>query len=370
MALDKQSNQITLFTNRLLKRYKLLKKWARHNKVTCYRLYDKDIPEIPLACDLYTFLPKEVSTPASATLFIDNLNTAISNNYKEAENLLKQEKDRTYLHLYLYERPYYKEENEEKEWLCAMAKAASNVLDIKEENIIIKTRKKQKGNQEGRTTQYEKNNSLNKTEGIVYEQGAIFKINLSDYIDTGLFLDHRVLRNIVRFNCKDKRVLNLFSYTGSFSVYAAQGEAKTVESVDMSNTYLEWAKINMSLNGFTDNNRYIYTRSDVLHFLKEKITTKYDVIILDPPTFSNSKNTDTALDINKDWPNLVSSCMNMLSSSGILYFSTNSKKLKFDASLLEPLAASFDIKDISARTIPEDYRNSKIHRVWQIVSKR
>ena len=370
---NKNAYQAQLFSNRLSKNYKQLKKWARKNRVTCYRLYDKDIPEIPLCAEVYTFLPAEIENKMDAAKHYAMLNAAVSENRPESAQMLKEEAERTYIHLYLYERPYEKDEEEENLWLKEMSRAAADVLGISELNVITKTRKKQTENK--KRAQYEKNEAEKTIEGIVFEQGQLFHVNLTDYIDTGLFFDHRPLRAEVREKAKGKRVLNLFSYTSSFSVYAAEGKASYVESVDLSNTYTEWSKNNMKFNGFEDEAKYKFISTDVIHYLydREKESRgnsefkKFDIIILDPPTFSNSKKTDTMLDINRDWSELVRLCSSILAEDGTLYFSTNSRKLVFDESKL-PKNATW--MEITGRTIPEDYRNAKIHRVWEIKFNR
>ena len=175
---------------------------------------------------------------------------------------------------------------------------------------------------------------------------------------------------MVRQQAQGKRVLNLFSYTSSFSVYAAEGKASFIESVDLSNTYTEWSKNNMALNGF-EGDRYSFISADVIQYLydREKEADhnsefkKFDLIVLDPPTFSNSKKTDTMLDINRDWCELVRLCSRILTEDGILYFSTNSRKLVFDEN---KIPANAVCREITQKTIPEDYRNTKIHRVWEI----
>ncbi len=371
----KLENQKTLFANRIGKQYRLLRKWARKNRISCYRLYDRDIPEIPLSVDLYTFVPDDVTDKYQNLIQLQELNAAISKNDSYANYLLNEEKRRTFIHLYLYERPYEKPEEEEKLWLEQMVKVLAQTLEIDESHVITKTRKKLSGNENGRTEQYEKIESSSVVKGIVQEQGQLFNVNLSEYLDTGLFFDHRPLRDIVRSTCSGKSVLNLFCYTGSFSVYAAEGKARRVESVDMSKTYLEWAKENMRLNGFEENEKYIFTRQDAIGFINQKNaevpnkegTNRFDIIILDPPTFSNSKRTDNTLDINRDWSTLANKCIAILKPKGILYFSTNSRRLSFDASLLQcPSGSELTVQDISAKTVPDDYRNAKIHRTWKI----
>ncbi|MCR4899240.1 MAG: class I SAM-dependent methyltransferase [Treponema sp.] len=386
--MDKTAYQSELFENRLKRKYKELRKIMRKNRILSYRLYDRDIPEVPLSLDLYEFLPGQIDTPIEAARFIAEQNARISANDPDIE---KDIKERTYAVLYLYERPYEKSDEEEAVWLDAMAESASWVIGIQKEHIIIKTRGHKSHKSEGSLSpskgQYQKNeitegpfDRLRDREGIglTLEQGQLFKLDLTSYLDTGLFFDHRTLRSTVRDTSSKKRVLNLFCYTGSFSVYAAQGNAGFVESVDLSNTYLAWAKDNMKLNGFDDRARYVYTRADCMRFLQEKAVAAksgkldtsqlYNLIILDPPTFSNSKATTDVLDINRDWPQLVKDCLNILAPGGTLYFSTNSERIKFDASKLPPKTAGgleFTCEEITASTIPVDFSGKKPHKVWE-----
>lgn len=390
---NKTEYQAQLFANRLKKKYKELRKWARKNRITCYRIYNKDIPEIPVSLDLYEFLPSFVTTPIEVAKFLTEQNEKISQNDFHTE---KDIKSRTFAVLYLYERPYEKQYEQEEIWLNAMQKAAGEILGIEESHIIKKMRKHQKG-----ANQYEKKDIKSSDDNtyfsdsdfqFVQEQGQIFKINLSSYLDNGLFFDHRPLRTIIRDTSSKKRVLNLFCYTGSFSVYAAQGNAAYVESVDLSNTYLDWAKQNMQNNGFSDKQKYVYTRSDCMIFLQQKAVAQkkvlsatkqntpipdeikknaqtYDIIILDPPTFSNSKNTSNVLDINKDWPQLVKDSLNILNPNGVLYFSTNSERLKFNIEQIPQMTIfgyKIECEEITAQTIPNDYTSSKPHRCWKI----
>ena len=393
--MDKTAYQSELFSNRLKRKYKELRKTMRKNRVLCYRLYDRDIPEVPLSLDLYEFLPGEIDTQIEAARFIAEQNARISANDPAVENDIKE---RTYAVLYLYERPYEKSEQEETAWLDAMADAAAQVLGIQKEHIVIKTRGHKSHKASDNNNQYQKaghaelvsastlersRNKFGMTEGLTLEQGQLFKLDLTSYLDTGLFFDHRTLRSTVRDTCSKKRVLNLFCYTGSFSVYAAQGNARYVESVDLSNTYLAWTKDNMKLNGFDDRARYVYTRADCMRFLQEKAVAAkagelepaqlYDLIILDPPTFSNSKATTDVLDINRDWPQLVKDCLNILAPGGTLYFSTNSERIKFDISKLPPKTAAgleFTCEEITAATIPVDFSGKKPHKVWEFMLKK
>jgi 23S rRNA (cytosine1962-C5)-methyltransferase len=325
---EKINYQAEIFYNRLEKRYKHLKKWAKRSDITCFRIYDKDIPEIPLVVDIY-------------------------------EDCSTCEK---YLVIALYERHYEKDSESANKWILEMAKKAAVVFLINPENIFIKMRKKQHNN-----SQYEKQILQRNKQIIVDEQNARFKINLSEFLDTGLFFDHRPLRKIIRETCKGKSVLNLFCYTGSFSVYAAQGKAKKIDSVDLSKNYIEWAKENFSLKNITINENFSFYVEDSLTFLQKTVkinAAKYDIIILDPPTFSNSKKTDTTLDINRDYFLYINLCLKLLNKNGTLYFSTNSRKFSFDDSLIENKDVS--ICDITESTIPEDFRNKKIHKCWKL----
>lgn len=359
---NKNFYQAELFSNRLKKKYREIRKWARRNGITSYRIYDRDIPEIPLSLDVYEFLPENIKEKSQAKDFFDNVNKKISENDPKVQ---KELESRLWAVIYLYERPYEKDTTEEEKWLSLMAESASRVLNVPEKRIIKKMRKSQKG-----LSQYEKNVGERDVKGLVYEQGEIFSVDLSSYIDTGLFLDHRPTRLLVKEEASQKRVLNLFCYTGSFSVYAAEGGASYVESVDLSNTYLSWAKENMTLNGFSDEKKYIFTKSDAVSWLSTKLkaigngeNSKFDIIILDPPTFSNSKSAHDDLDINRDWKKLVENCVKLLKPKGTLFFSTNSNRLSFAP---EALPENVDFLDITQKSIPKDFERKKCHRCWKI----
>jgi 23S rRNA (cytosine1962-C5)-methyltransferase len=343
---EKTAAQAIMFANRLDKQYKHLRKWARRTGVSSFRLYDKDIPEIPLAVDLYT----------------------------EAAG------ENRFLHIALYERPYEKDELEEEKWMDSMKEAAAGVLDIPPDRVFTKLRRKQRGED----AQYERVGSGN-GKIVISEGGSKFLVNLSDYLDTGIFLDHRPLRMAVREESAGKRVLNLFCYTGAFSVHAAAGGASSVTSVDLSKTYLCWAADNLHLNGFEaiapgaghsgpapKDAKYPLVHADVKVFLaaSRRAGESWDIIICDPPTFSNSKRATETLDINRDWAELCRNCLSLLTPGGTLYFSTNSRSLKFDAGLIGGAAVREDmsIKDISDSSVPEDFRNRNIHRAWRFRS--
>lgn len=324
--------QAELFKNRLKKQNRHLKKWARRTGTNAYRLYGKDIPEIPLAADIYFEC-----------------------------NEKRERTGRAFLNISLYKRPYETDEKAEKAWLYEMAKAASDVLEIPLENIFTKIREKQKGK-----NQYEKLDTqkcLFKTA----EGECLFIINISDYLDTGIFLDHRPLRLQIAKEAEGKKVLNLFCYTGAFSIHALKGGAVSVDSVDLSKTYLAWAKENSELNGFGDTEAAFYN-CDVKEFLtKNAGKRKWDIIICDPPTFSNSKKTECFFDVNKDWRELCILCLNVLEYGGVLYFSSNSSKLKFDSKLLNEISGGgLEIREETENSIPEDFRGKKIHRLWVI----
>lgn len=315
---DKIEEQAAYLVNRLLKNEKSLRRWARKNDFHALRLYDRDIPEIPLAIDRY-----------------------------ETDRGIK-------LVAALYERPYEKSDKEESAWLDAMVGAVCTALSLDSGSVFIKVRKRMRG-----LSQYDRNSDSH-AEAIVREAGLSFLVNLSDYLDTGLFLDHRLTRGMAASQSKGKSVLNLFSYTGSFSVYAAAGGCRLVTSVDLSNTYLAWCRKNFLLNNVPDS-IHEEVRMDVMLFLREarKAGRKWDFIIADPPTFSNSKKSPEDFDINLDWPELLERCASVLEPHGQILFSTNSRQLKWDGS-----KCPLEWQDITDATIPPDFRNRKIHRCW------
>ena len=200
--------------------------------------------------------------------------------------------------------------------------------------------------------------------GQLQESGLNFWINLTDYLDTGLFLDHRITRQLIAEQATGKDFLNLFSYTGSASVYAAAGNAKSTTTVDMSNTYLDWARDNMALNGFISDNHH-YIRANCLEWLQtaQQEPDRYGLIFLDPPTFSNSSRMDGVFDIQRDHVSLINMSANLLTDDGALIFSTNRRDFKMNSEQF----SQFDIKDISRATLPKDFeRNAKIHYCWSI----
>lgn len=306
-----------MFQNRLEKVYKHLSKQAKRQGISCYRIYDHDLPEFPFIIELY-------------------------------ENRL---------YVSEYKRSHSLSEEAHEEWLEQCSKVMSEVLGIEEENIFLKMRKRK----EGRQGQYQKVDE-SKNEFIVHENGLKFIVNLSDYLDTGLFLDHRITRQMVRGLSNEKRVLNLFCYTGSFSVYAAGGNTSKVVSVDLSKTYLNWAERNMQIN-FPNLKNHEVVHADVKQYLKTIAPGSFDLIVMDPPTFSNSKRMEDFLDIQKDHVELINDCMRTLSENGILFFSTNYTKFQIEK---EKLHAS-EIKDITKQTTPFDFAGKLKRQCWRFV---
>lgn len=315
---EKDARQADYLANRLTKNEKQLRKWARKADIHALRLYDRDIPEIPLAIERYG------------------------------------QGDEAALVIALYERPYEKDDREEAAWLDLMAGSAAATLGIPPEKVFLKTRKRMKG-----LSQYGRSDEI-KAESIIRESGLLFRVNFTEYLDTGLFLDHRPARTAIRAASKGLRVLNLFSYTGSFSVYAAAGGAAEVTSVDLSNTYLAWSMENFKINSLAES-IHRPVKADAMEYLAEagRSGKNWDIIIVDPPTFSNSTMMKADFDVNRDWPTLIHGCESLLAAGGLILFSTNSRQLKWDDT-----ASSLPVADISELSIPPDFRNRKIHRCW------
>lgn len=295
-----------MFENRLTKVYKHLSKQAKRQSISCYRIYDKDLPEFPLIIDVYD--------------------------------------DKIYLAEYRAKHNLTAEEHEQ--WLNESLHIISKITNVPNEKIYLKERKRKTE----RTDQYQKTGE-EKQFFTVNEGGLKFKVNLSDYLDTGLFSDHRVTREMVRKESANKKVLNLFAYTGSFSVYAAAGSAEEVTTVDLSNTYLKWAEDNFLLNGFTGKTKYHFVQADVLQYLDELKINSFDIIVMDPPTFSNSKRMKDFLDIQQDHVDLINKCMMILKPGGILYFSTNYTKFVLETEKINAI----QINDITNATTPFDF---------------
>ena len=312
-------DKFIMFRNRLEKVWRHIGKQAKRMGISCYRLYDHDLPEFPFCIEIYD------------------------------KNIYVAE----------YKRRHGMSEEEHDEWVEKSIEVVCEILKTKKENIYVKLRQKKAG----RLGQYQKT-AESKSEFIVEENGLKFIVNLSDYLDTGLFLDHRITREKVKAEARHKKILNLFSYTGSFSVYAAAGNAKEVITVDLSKTYLDWAQRNMQLNGFSDLTTYKFIQADVLQYLNTISENSFDLIILDPPTFSNSKRMEDILDIQRDHVKLINDCLRILHLGGKIYFSTNYKKFILDNNSIK----STSIVDITKQTTPFDFEG-KINRVCYLIQK-
>lgn len=307
------------FANRLQKNMSSYKKWATKDNIYCLRLYDADLPDFNIAVDLYG--------------------------------------DK--LHVQEYAPPKTIDpEKAKKRFNLALATLRA-VTGLSRENIFIKTRARQAGK-----TQYEKQSSASKR-FIVREGQAKLLVNLTDYLDTGLFLDHRQIRLQIAKEARGKHFLNLYSYTSTASVHAALGGAASTTSVDLSNTYLNWSKENFVLNGLTvdhPDEQHQFFESDCFEWLKEG-HEQYDLIFIDPPTFSNSKKFYGTFDVQRDHLSLLKRAMNRLTTEGTLYFSNNYRGFEFDAEI----EGMYQVEEITHWTIGPDYkRNQKIHRAWRI----
>lgn len=307
-----------MIKNRLEKNFKKLKPWADKNKIEAYRLYDKDIPEYPFLIDIY--------------------------------------KD----HCVVYDKTEMIDEGKNKD--ADVVTAASEILGFPSDKIILKKREKQKG-----TNQYNKLEASNRRFQVL-ENGVPVLVNLWDYLDTGLFIDHRPMRYYMLKNSKDKKLLNLFSYTCVVSLMAAKGGAKTV-SVDMSKNYLNWGKDNFELNNI-DLNEHRFIEQNAMEFLESACEWpdykhSFDMVFLDPPTFSNSKDMAADFEVEKDQRFIIEQAMNFLKPGGVLFFSTNKRKFKLDPAL----ETEFQIKNTTEKTIPQDCFDQKIHHSFEIREK-
>jgi 23S rRNA G2069 N7-methylase RlmK/C1962 C5-methylase RlmI len=240
-----------------------------------------------------------------------------------------------------------------------MARTAAEVLDVPRERVFLKHRDRQRG-----ATQYQRVDER-LAQLVVNEGGLKFLVNLSDYVDTGLFLDHRVTRQKVRDASSGKRFLNLFGYTASFTVYATAGAAATTTTVDKSATYIDWARKNLKLNGIVGQQHRL-VRSDIQAFVANLSPgDQWDLAVVDPPTFSNTKGIEDDWDVQRDHAELLKRLAAHIAPSGVVYFSTNFRRFKID----EPSLGDYMIRDITRQTIPEDFRNQRIHQCWKLVRR-
>jgi 23S rRNA (guanine2445-N2)-methyltransferase / 23S rRNA (guanine2069-N7)-methyltransferase len=304
-----------MFANRLRKNLKHLGRWARREGVTCYRVYDADLPEYAVAVDWYE----------------------------------------QWAQVQEYAPPKSVDPDKARQRLEEALAVIPAVLGIAPERIFVKVRQRQKG-----AAQYEKMGESGRFHEV-HEHGAVFLLNFTDYLDTGLFLDHRPTRALLRQLAQGRRFLNLFAYTGTATVQAALGGALATTSVDLSHTYLDWARRNLARNGFSEHH-HEFIQADCLEWLAGE-KRHYGLIFLDPPTFSNSKRMDETLDIQRDHVQLIRLAAARLEPDGILIFSSNARRFRLEQALLSNLR----IEDLSAATLPEDFkRNPRIHQCWRI----
>lgn len=308
-----------MFANRLRKNLKKYQKWAKREGIDCYRLYDADLPEYAVAVDLYA---DEV-------------------------------------HLQEYRAPKDIDPQKAIQRLQEVQDALPQVLDISPDKIHLKVRQQQKG-----INQYEKQARRGLLKEV-HEGNCKFLVNLTDYLDTGLFLDHRPTRQLIQELAHNSRFLNLFAYTGAATVHALVGGAMETTTLDMSRTYLDWAKKNIALNGFEPRDEELI-QADCLVWLdaeQESRAGSFDLIFLDPPTFSNSKSMEGTFDIQRDHVELLRKTLTLLAPDGTLVFSNNLRNFKMDTEAL----AELQIENLAQRTIPYDFeRNPRIHNCWLI----
>ncbi|HLL00477.1 MAG TPA: class I SAM-dependent methyltransferase [Myxococcaceae bacterium] len=309
-----------MFENRLRKNARHFRKWARARGLTCFRVYDRDIPEYPYAVDVYGDRVHLVEYPRRKAL---------------QSGTVEQQREQV------------------------LASVATE-LEVPAEHIFVKTHTPQPWGRK----QYERVGHGSER-FVVEEQGLKFWVNLGDYLDTGLFMDHRLTRARVREEAQGKRFLNLFAYTGAFTVYAAAGGAARTVTVDLSNTYLDWAEENLSLNGLADT-RHTLIRADVLPWLEEQADEpdRYDLIVCDPPSFSTSKRMSGSFNVQRDHPRLLAALRAVMAPGGVLYFSTNF--LGFELS--EAAARDMKAEELTPGSIPEDFQRKEIHRCWRMVA--
>lgn len=323
----KDSPGARMFANRLAKNLKRLRNWAQRQDVTCYRLYDADMPEYAFAIDLYRTI----------------------------------EPDEQWLYVQEYAAPAEIELDAVRKRRGEVLASLPETTGVPEERIRVRTRRRTR-----RGDQYEKVDAQAHFHRVL-EGGLKFRVNFEDYLDTGIFLDHRLTRARLRQAARGRRFLNLFAYTGTASVYAAAGGASSTTTVDMSRTYLEWAQRNLSINNFVGA-AHQFVQADCREWLKEAAhaSERYELVFLDPPTFSNSKRMEGVLDIERDHPQLIDDCASLLAPAGLIVFSTNAQRFRLN----EVLGERFNVRDVSAATLPKDFeRNPRIHKCYEIAAR-
>lgn len=314
-----------MLANRLRKNQKQLSKWVKSNAIGCYRLYDADMPEYSAAIDVYT----------------------------HAEN------NGTYVHVQEYAAPKSVDEDKASARFEEIQAAVPAALGVDVERISFKQRRRNRGKE-----QYQRQSDERHELIPVREGSATLLVNLWEYLDTGLFLDHRPVRLRIAQLARGKRFLNLFCYTATATVHAALGGAKESVSVDMSRTYLNWAEKNFQANNMSTS-KHKLVQGDCLQWLQD-CREGFDLIMLDPPSFSNSKRMDGVLDIQRDHVAMIDRCMELLQPGGCLVFSNNLRTFKLD----EAITADYAVENITQQTLDPDFkRNAKIHQCWLIRAK-
>ena len=327
-APERVDHSIHPLINRLKKNSKHIQRWAKRNDVSCFRVYDADLPEFAFALDVY----RSDITP-----------------------------DLYWYHLQEYQAPKTIDAEIAEQRIELAKQAVLQTFEIDESVLYCKTRQRQRGKK-----QYQKQDHQGEL-FQVREGDAALLVNLTDYLDSGLFLDHRITRDRIKKMAAGKSLLNLFCYTGSVGVQAMLGGADYVANVDMSASYLKWAKENHDINGFEEGNRLAFIRADIVELLQNPdrfdIDRQFDIIFLDPSSFSNSSKMRESLDIQRDHEALITGAMKLLNRQGLMIFSTNRRGFRLSDSLL----ANMVINDISRDTLPEDFkRRPQIHKCWEI----
>ena len=350
-----------MFANRLAKNLKKQQPWADRSGISCYRLYDADMPEYAFAIDVYRTIETQTAADASGRAAGPGVWPGRPERSSEpAQQPSDAAAGLTWLYVQEYAAPAEIEAESVRRRRGEALSTLSDVTGVAPDRIRIRTRRKTK-----RGEQYSRIQERSEPEyHVVLEDGLKFLVNFEDYLDTGLFLDHRKTRARLRAAASGKRFLNLFAYTCTASVYAAAGGAASTTSVDMSNTYLNWAQRNFELNGLSpDRNGLV--QADCRVWLEDGAgdRERYDLIFVDPPTFSNSKRMEGVLDVDRDHGALIDGCARLLAPGGLIVFSTNSQRFRLDESLTQ----RYDVVDISTKTLPKDFeRNPRIHRCFEV----
>lgn len=331
------SFDVSPFANRFRKNLAHWRKWARRRGVSCFRVYDRDVPQFPFAIDWF----EAVAPEAGVHLHVQEVDTG-----------------------------WRMEPDAYTAWLVSVCEAIAEAAGVPAERLHLKRRERQRG-----ASQYEKQEGAEAEVFVVEEAGRRFEVDFDTYLDTGLFLDHRPMRSMVAASVSARakagrgtRFLNLFAYTGSFTVYAATAGSTESVTVDLSNTYQAWSGRNFKLNGIGDR-RHRLERADVMTWLEDAVAAgeRFDLVVLDPPSFSNSKKMQGVLDVQRDHPFLAGRSHALLNPGGELWFSTNLRSFEPEPALV----ARLGLEEITHQTVPEDFQrpHRRPHRAWRAVKK-